>query len=91
MERELGVNETALEGAADDLNSAGKQADKFGDEIKQSADQADDAVGVLTSSVLVVRASGRARRGHGGVIGTAAVAAGKALVDMTVNTATPSG
>ena len=33
MERELGANETALEGSANGLESAGKQADEFGNEI----------------------------------------------------------
>ena len=37
MERKLGVNETALEETANGIVSVGKQADKFGDEIKQSA------------------------------------------------------
>jgi len=87
MERELGANKTALEGAADELGSAGKQADEFGDEVKKSADQADDAGGRFDKLGSVVKGIGVALGAAMAAIGTAAVVAGKALVDMTVNTA----
>ncbi len=87
MERELGANETALESSANGLDSAGKQADEFGNEIKQSADQADDAGGRFDKFGSVVKGIGFALGAAMVAIGTAAVAAGKALVDMTINTA----
>ena len=64
-----------------------RQADEFGDEIKQSADQADDAGRRFDKLGSVVKGIGVALGAAMVAIGTATVAAGKALVDMTINTA----
>ncbi len=87
MERELGANEAALDEAASGMDNAGKQADEFGDEIKQSANQADDAGGRFDKLGSVVKGIGVALSAAMAAIGTAAIAAAKALADMTVNTA----
>lgn len=87
MGRELEQNNKALDKTANEFDDAEKQADQFGDEIKKSADQADDAGGRFEKLGGVLKGIGVAMGVALVAIGTAAVGAGKALVDMTVNSA----
>jgi len=87
MERELEGNNKALDNAGNEFNEAEKQADEFGDEVKKSADQADDASGRFEKLGGVLKGIGVAMGAALAAIGTAAVGAGKALVDMSVNSA----
>ncbi|TDT63782.1 phage tail protein [Fonticella tunisiensis] len=87
MEHELKANNKALEIAGKEFNEAEKQADEFGDEIKKAADQADDAGGRFEKLGGVLKGIGVAMGATLAAIGTAAVGAGKALVDMSVNSA----
>ena len=64
-----------------------KEFKKALSEIKQSAVQADDAGGRFDKLGLVVKGIGVALGAAMAAIGTATVVAGKALVDMTFNTA----
>jgi phage-related protein len=87
MERELEANNKALDAAEKEFNEAEKQADEFGGEIKKAADQADDAGGRFEKLGGVLKGIGVAMGAAMAAIGTAAVGAGKALVDMSVNSA----
>lgn len=87
MERELEANNKALDTAEKEFNEAEKQADEFGGEIKKAADQADDAGGRFEKLSGVLKGIGVAMGAALAAIGTAAVGAGKALVDMSVNSA----
>jgi phage-related protein len=87
MERELEVNNKALDNAGKEFNEAEKQADEFGSEIKKAAEQADDAGGRFEKLGGVLKGIGVAMGAAMAAIGTAAVGAGKALVDMSVNSA----
>jgi hypothetical protein len=49
MERELDKNNAALGNMGDEFNDAEKQTNDFGNEVKKSADRADDAGGRLKS------------------------------------------
>ena len=82
MQRELSGNEKALEGVGDEFNSAEKQADQFGDEVKKASDTADDAGGRFEKLGSVLKGVGTALAAGVVAIGTAAIAAGKSLVDM---------
>jgi hypothetical protein len=87
MERELEANNKALDNAGKEFDEAEKQADEFGREIKNAADQADDAGGRFEKLGGVLKGIGVAMGAALAAIGTAAVGAGKALVDMSVNSA----
>jgi len=87
MERELEANNKALDNAGNEFNEAEKQADEFGREIKKAADQADDAGGRFEKLGGVLKGIGAAMGAALAAIGTAAVGAGKTLVDMSVNSA----
>ncbi|WP_213997471.1 phage tail protein [Tepidanaerobacter syntrophicus] len=87
MERELEANNKALDNAGKELDEAEKQADEFGREIKKAADQADDAGGRFEKLGGVLKGIGVAMGAALAAIGIAAVGAGKALVDMSVNSA----
>jgi phage-related protein len=87
MERELEANNKALDTAEKEFNEAEKQADEFGSEIKKAADQADDAGGRFEKLGGVLKGIGVAMGAALAAIGTVAVGAGKALVDMSVNSA----
>jgi len=87
MERELKGNEKALDSVADEFNAAEKQADQFGDELEKTGKDADSAGGKFEKLGSVVKGIGVAMGVAFAAIGTAAISAGKALVDMTVEAA----
>jgi len=87
MERELKGNEKALDSVADEFNAAEKQADQFGDELDKTGKDADTAGGKFEKLGSVVKGVGAAMGVAFAAIGTAAIGAGKALVDMTVEAA----
>jgi len=87
MERELKGNEKALDSVADEFNAAEKQADQFGDELDKTGKDADSAGGKFEKLGSVVKGVGAAMGVAFAAIGTAAISAGKALVDMTVEAA----
>ena len=87
MERELKQNEKALDGVADEFDDAKKQADQFGDELKDAGDKADDAGGRFQKLGGVLKGIGAAMGTAFVAVGAAAVGAAKALTDMTVGAA----
>lgn len=87
MERELKGNEKALDQVADEFNDAEKQADQFGDELERAAKDADSAKGKFQKLGSVVKGIGVGMGVAFAAVGTAAVGAGKALVDMSVEAA----
>ena len=87
MERELKGNEKALDSVADEFNAAEKQADQFGDELDKTGKDADTAGGKFEKLGSVVKGVGAAMGVAFAAIGTAAIGAGRALVDMTVEAA----
>jgi len=87
MERELKGNEKALDSVADEFNAAEKQADQFGDELDKTGKDADSAGGKFEKLGSFVKGVGAAMGVAFAAIGTAAIGAGKALVDMTVEAA----
>ena len=87
MERELKGNEKALDSVADEFNAAEKQADQFGDELDKTGKDADTAGGKFEKLGSVVKGVSAAMGVAFAAIGTAAIGAGKALVDMTVEAA----
>ena len=87
MERELKSNEKAIDGVGDEFQDAEKKADGFGDEVKDAANKADDANGRFARLGDVLKTVGRALAVGIVAIGTAAIAAGTALVKMSVDAA----
>lgn len=87
MEREIKGNEKALDSVADEFNAAEKQADQFGEELENTGKDADSAGGKFEKLGSVVKGIGVAMGVAFAAIGTAAISAGKALVDMTVEAA----
>ena len=87
MERELKDNEKAIDGVGDEFQSAEKKADGFGDEVKEAAKKADDANDRFRKLGDTLKTIGRALAIGLVAIGTAAIAAGSALVNMTVDAA----
>ena len=87
MERELKDNEKAIDGVGDEFQSAEKKADGFGDEVKEAANKADDASDRFRKLGDTLKTVGRALAIGLVAIGTAAIAAGTALVGMTVDAA----
>ena len=87
MERELKDNEKAIDGMGDEAAETAKQTDKLGDELDQTGDQAEKSGGKFSKLGSVLKGVGTAMGVALAAIGTAAVAAGKALVDMTVEAA----
>lgn len=87
MERELKDNEKAIDGMGDEASDAAKQTDKLGDEIEGAAKEADSAGGKFEKLGSVVKGIGVTMGAALAAIGTAAISAGKALVDMTVEAA----
>ena len=87
MERELKDNEKAIDGVGDEFQSAEKKADGFGDEVKEAANKSDDANERFRKLGDTLKTIGRALAVGIVAIGTAAIAAGTALVGMTVEAA----
>ena len=82
MERELDENNKALDASRDGFGDAGKEADKFGDEIKDSAKVADDSGGKFEKLGSVMKGVATGIGVAMAAMGTAAVGAGKKLYDM---------
>ena len=87
MERELKNNEKAIDGVGDEFQAAEKKADGFGDEVKEAANKSDDANVRFRKLGDTLKTIGRALAVGIAAIGTAAIAAGTALVGMTVDAA----
>jgi len=87
MERELKGNEKALDQVADEFDDAEKQAGQFGDELDKAAKDADSAKGKFEKLGSIVKGIGVGMGVAFAAVGAAAVGAGKALVDMTVESA----
>lgn len=87
MEKELKQNEKSLNEIAEEFNDAENEADQFGEEVKKTANTADDAEGKFSKLGGVLKGVGVALAAGVAAIGTAAVSAGKALVNMAVDSA----
>ena len=85
MERELDANNKALEQARQELDDAENSADEFGNEVEDAGNQSDDAKGKFEGLGTVCKAAGAMIATAFTAVSTAAIAAGKALVDMSVN------
>ncbi len=83
MERELKDNNSALEQAESGFDEAGKEADEFGKEVDKAGDQSEDAGGKLKKVGQIAKDVGKAMAAAMAAIGTAAIAAGKKLWDMS--------
>lgn len=83
MERELKDNNEALEQAENGFDEAGKEAEDFGKEIDKAGDESEDAGGKLKKVGEIAADVGKAMAAAVVAIGTAAVAAGKKLWDMS--------
>ena len=83
MERELKDNNEALEQAENGFDEAGKEAEDFGKEIDKAGDESEDAAGKLKKVGEIAVDVGKAMAAAVVAIGTAAVAAGKKLWDMS--------
>lgn len=83
MERELQDNNAALEQAESGFDDAGKEADEFGKEVDKAGDQSEDAGGKLKKVGQIAKEVGKAMAAAMAAIGTAAIAAGKKLWDMS--------
>ena len=82
MEREVEQNNTALKKAAEEFDDAEKQADEFGNEVKDAGDDADKSGGKFEKLGSVLKGVGAALGTAMAAIGTGAVAAGKKLYSM---------
>lgn len=85
MERELSQNNDALDAAGKEMNDAEKQADNFGDEIEDAGKQSDDAGGKFEKLGSVCKVAGVTIGAAFAAVSAAAVAAGKALVNMATD------
>lgn len=83
MERELKDNNEALEQAENGFDEAGKEAGDFGKEIDKAGDEGEDAGGKLKKVGEIAADVGKAMAAAVVAIGTAAVAAGKKLWNMS--------
>lgn len=83
MEREVKQNNDALDKSENEFKDAEKKADSFGDEVEDAGKQAQSAGGRFQKVASVVKGVGAAMAASMATIGTAAVAAGKKLYDMT--------
>jgi len=87
MERELSGNEKAIDGMGNEMSDTAKQTDKLGDELEDTSKEAETSGGKFEKLGSIVKGVGVAMGAAFAAIGTAAVSAGKSLVDMTVNAA----
>lgn len=87
MERELSQNEKSIDGVGDEMGDAAKQTDKFGDELDETGKEADSSRDKFEKLGSVVKGIGIALGAALTAVGTAAIASGKALVDMAVQSA----
>jgi len=84
MERELKENNDALEKAAEELDDAEKQADEFGDEVENAGNQSDDAKSKFEGLGTACKVVGATIATAFAAVSAAAISAGKALIDMSV-------
>ena len=89
LETQLNYNKAALANTKNELNktvdelkNAEQAADSMGNEVEESGKQAQDAEGKFSSFGSVIAGIGKALAAAVAAIGTAAVAAGKAVWDM---------
>src|SRR5574344_2515822 len=87
MERELKDNEQAIDKMGDESADAAKQTDQHGDELEKTGKEADSSGSKFEKLGSVVKGIGAAMGAAFVAIGAAAISAGKALVDMTVEAA----
>lgn len=87
MEREVADNEKAIDELSSAEDSAEKDTEKLSDSIEESGKTADEAEGKFSKFKDVVGTVAKATAAAIAAIGTAAVAAGKALWDMANETA----
>ena len=87
MERELSGNEQAIQGMTDEMDAAGDSTENFSDAVEDSGDAAEDAGGKFEKFKSVLGTIAKATAAAVTAIGTAAVAAGKAVWDMANETA----
>jgi phage-related protein len=87
LEKEVGSNEKAIDGMSDEELEAAKNADKLGDEVKGSANEAEGAGGKFDKLGGVLKGVGAAMAAAMAAIGAAAVGAGKALYGMATDAA----
>lgn len=83
MEREVSDNEKAIDAMSNEMGDAENAADKLGDEVEDAGKQSEDAGGKFEKFGSVMKSVGKALAVTMAAIGTAAVAAGKKLWDMT--------
>lgn len=83
MERELKDNNEALEQAENGFDEAGKEAEDFGKGVGKAGDESEEAGGKLKKVGEIAADVGKAMAAAVVAIGTAAVAAGKKLWDMS--------
>ena len=87
MEREVESNEKAIDEMGDEMSDTGKDSDKLGGSVKDTGKKAEDAKAKFEKFKSTLAAVGKACAAAIAAIGTAAVAAGKALWDMANKTA----
>lgn len=87
MQRELGSNEKAIDSIGDGMVDASRNTDKLGKGLDDVGDESATAGGKFEKLGSVVKGVGVAMGAALVGIGTAAIGAGKALVDMTVEAA----
>ena len=87
MQRELGSNEKAIDSIGDGMADASRNTDKLGKGLDDVGDESATAGGKFEKLGSVVKGVGVAMGAALVGIGTAAIGAGKALVDMTVEAA----
>lgn len=83
MEREVSDNEKAIDAMSDEMGNAENAADKLGDEVEETGKQSDEAGGKFEKFGSVMKSVGKALAVTMAAIGTAAVAAGKKLWDVS--------
>lgn len=85
FEREVKNNNEQIKNAENGFKDASVSVDNFGDEVKKSANQTSDASGKFEKLGSVCKGVGVTIGAAFAAITTASIAAGKSLVDMTVN------
>ncbi len=83
MEKELKENQSALKSTSSGMDDAKKSADKMGDEIEDAGNQADKSSPKMEALGSVCKGVAGAITAAFAAVSAAAIAAGKALVDMT--------
>lgn len=87
MEREVAKNEAAIDSMGDEMGDAEGQTEKFADAVEDSGEEAEEAGGKFEKFRSVLSTIGKATAAVVTAIGTAAIAAGKALWDMSTSVA----